>query len=116
MIDLNWHFSQNVCKITAMLSHSLFATYTKNRVMRSLVALALIFSAVHVVLHEADTVHGGQSECQLCQLNHTSTVVPSTVSVFSTPALLLYIFDISQFESPVLFSYLPHWARAPPLF
>jgi len=99
-----------------MLAHSLFINDTKGRLVRALIALLLIFSAVHVVLHEADTDHGGQSECQLCQLNHSPTIVPSTASVFSTPALLLYRVDISRSVFSELFSYLPHWARAPPLF
>lgn len=102
-----------------MLSETCSQNTDMNRLLRWVLAFALVFAALHVASHDIDMGGQGQVDddtCQICRINHVplaslplpSLLVPLQLSTYVKPDV------VSQFlqTSP----HRVHGARAPPLF
>lgn len=84
-----------------------------------IIALALVFAAAHVALHDLDVSGGGlygNDECQVCRLNHVPVASSAPPSLFHPLQLLAQLLpvEVAEYHVSQLFNFL--WARAPPLF
>ena len=89
----------------------------RERIVRIVLAMALVFAAVHVALHELDSSADINShECQTCRINHLPVADLPTLSLTVPMLLLSLILIITVFQHRSQSHHYINSARAPPLF
>lgn len=93
-----------------------FHKISTHRLLRSIMAILLVFAAWHVTQHEVPVTGNGDTheECQVCRLGHTPSsdvdVAPSTLPLFLlqlvTLAVVLQLHNRFKHQTPL--------ARGPP--
>ena len=97
----------------------LFYRQTKvNQLIRLVLVFAMIFSSMHIALHDLDESNGnidGHNECQTCRLNHIPVADLAMVSLPEPLQLLLYILPVVKSGYHLSPLFRTQRARAPPI-
>lgn len=89
----------------------------ENRLLRLVLAFALVFAALHVSLHDMDVEAAGPDhQCQVCRLNQMPAASVSPSLLLAPLLVLAFVAAVpSDQYHPSILSRV-QWARAPPLF
>ena len=89
----------------------------RERIVRIVLAMALVFAAFHVSLHDLDfSGDVNNHECQVCRINHVPIADLPTHSLTIPILLLCLILVITVFQQRSQSYHYINGARAPPLF
>jgi hypothetical protein len=101
-----------------MLQKAFRQNTKENLLIRRVLVFALLFAALHVSLHDLDTIDGGLGEhdtCHVCRLNHVPVAFLPQPSLLISPQFLNCLSVVVKIVFLPFVQFQTQWTRAPPL-